>query len=147
MPKVDWRCKGQGQHQYKLKADEQTPIYHSPEPGPQLIYNDTAACVQCRYVCCRHVTSFTIVQVAMIAIRRVHCGTIEGERDVLNTSQQCTDPEDSTVCCLLQLIIIISKRVHTPTYAHTYVSTRTMFINLVTTEILASYSIHHGQEQ
>ena len=34
----------------------------------------------------------------MIAIRRVHCGTIEGERGVLNSSQQCTD-------CLLQLIV------------------------------------------
>ena len=61
----------------------------------------------------------SLVQVAMIAIRRVHCGTIEGERGVLNTSLQCTDPEDSTVCCLLQLII--SKRLHTPTYLHIYV--------------------------
>ena len=120
MPEVDWGCKGHDQHWYKLKEDEQTPIYHCPEPGPQLIYNDTVVCAQCRYICYGHVTSLKSPLCKLqIAIKRVHCGTIEGERDVLNTIQQCTDPEDSTVCCLLQLII--SKRLHTPTYLHIYV--------------------------
>ena len=75
------------------------------------------AAVKVMYVCVKG-TQFllqALVQVAMIAIRRVHCGTIEGERGVLNSSQQCTDPEAQQVCSY--------------TYICTYVRTRTISID------------------